>query len=251
MILISIVIATYNAEKTIERCLNSIIKQKTEQIELIIVDGLSNDNTVDIIRKYGDSVDVIISEPDKGLYDAWNKAIQVARGEWIEFIGADDCWLDGAAETYLQYIAGNDLSDVDIISAQAQLVDEDGGFLRIIGEPYKYEKFIRSMGISHGSTLHKKSLFDEVGLFSLDFRICADYELLMRKKLNARYIEAQTFRMQVGGMSWSKKGLKETYVIKRQKGYTSIIEDRFFVAKGMIILTCRNFVYRIKCIYRR
>lgn len=70
--IISIVIATYNAEKTIKRCLDSIVYQKTNEIELVIVDGASTDHTLDIIRDYSSLIDVLISEKDNGVYDAWN-----------------------------------------------------------------------------------------------------------------------------------------------------------------------------------
>ena len=88
--IISIIIATYNAEKTLKRCLNSIVSQKKDQLELLIIDGCSTDRTMDIVREFAESIDVIVSEVDKGIYDAWNKGIRLATGEWIMFLGADD-----------------------------------------------------------------------------------------------------------------------------------------------------------------
>lgn len=85
--IISIIIATYNAEKTLKRCLSSIISQKNDQLELLIIDGGSVDRTMDIVKDVSQSIDVIISEPDKGLYDAWNKALRLATGEWIMVFG--------------------------------------------------------------------------------------------------------------------------------------------------------------------
>ena len=73
MKLLSIIIATYNAGNTLDACLTSITKQKSSEIELLIIDGGSSDKTLDIIHSYGDKIDVLISEPDKGIYDAWNK----------------------------------------------------------------------------------------------------------------------------------------------------------------------------------
>ena len=85
--IISIIIATYNAEKTLKRCLNSIVSQKKDQLELLIIDGCSTDRTMDIVREFAESIDVIVSEVDKGIYDAWNKGIRLATGEWIMFLG--------------------------------------------------------------------------------------------------------------------------------------------------------------------
>lgn len=98
---ISIVIATFNAAKTLERCLQSIVPQLTDATELVIVDGGSEDETLSIIKKYEQYVAYTVSEPDKGIYDAWNKGVKVAHGEWIMFIGADDILLPNALTLYL------------------------------------------------------------------------------------------------------------------------------------------------------
>ena len=97
---ISIIIATYNAEKTLQRCFDSIRNQKNEKIELIVIDGNSNDNTLSIIESNADIVDYYVSESDKGIYDAWNKGVKVSTGEWIEFLGADDKLLPDSLPLY-------------------------------------------------------------------------------------------------------------------------------------------------------
>ena len=93
---ISIIIATFNASATIKRCLDSIVPQLTEECELVIIDGGSKDSTNEIIDSYGDKIAIHVSEPDKGIYDAWNKGIRLSSGEWVAFIGADDVLLSGA-----------------------------------------------------------------------------------------------------------------------------------------------------------
>ena len=104
MKLLSIIIATYNAGNTLDACLTSITKQKSSEIELLIIDGGSSDKTLDIIHSYGDKIDVLISEPDKGIYDAWNKGISHATGAWIMFIGADDILVENSLSPYIQYV---------------------------------------------------------------------------------------------------------------------------------------------------
>lgn len=211
---ISIIIATYNAEKTINRCLNSIIQQKTEQIELIVVDGGSIDKTLDIIKENGKYIDRYISEKDHGVYDAWNKGIKLSSGKWIEFLGSDDILLPGAIEILLK--ASIEHRDVDIISGRAKLVDCKGNFIKVMGEPYDDKVFCRRMNISHGSTLHNTNLFTEIGLFDMNFKICGDYELLLRKKLTSAFVNTFVIQMQTGGMSTTLKARIDAYRARKK-----------------------------------
>ena len=94
MLKISIVTVSYNAAETIEQTISSVVNQTYENIEYIIIDGGSTDGTVDIIRKYEDRIAYWVSEPDKGIYDAKNKGIDAATGDYIYFLGADDILLN-------------------------------------------------------------------------------------------------------------------------------------------------------------
>jgi glycosyltransferase involved in cell wall biosynthesis len=231
---ISIVIATYNAEKTIKRCLNSIVSQKTDPIELVIVDGASADQTMNIVRSFAESLDVVVSEPDKGIYDAWNKALRLVTGEWIMFLGADDYLLDGSIGLYWNYLNNHVLEEVDIITAQSKLIDSKGRYLRILGNPYRIKEFRCYMKISHGSTLHNRKLFDELGDFNLSFKICADYEFLLRKNLNAGYIGIPTIAMQVGGVSNTIKGLLESFQVKHYRKSIPFLLNVYYLIKGIV-----------------
>ena len=105
---ISIITVCYNCAKTIERTIKSVLSQSYPLVEYIIVDGNSNDGTVDVIRKYEQSISFWLSEPDKGIYDAMNKGIDAATGELIGFINADDFYADGAVEAIAKrYIETN------------------------------------------------------------------------------------------------------------------------------------------------
>ena len=103
---LSIIIVTYNATLTIERVLDNIIHNKTEETELIVIDGQSTDDSLQKIDKYKNSIDTFISEKDKGIYDAMNKAIQLSKGEWLYFIGADDLIHEGAIAHFFQALPG-------------------------------------------------------------------------------------------------------------------------------------------------
>lgn len=216
---ISIVIATFNAAKTLNTCLDSIVPQLNEEVELIIIDGGSSDGTNEIIAAYGDKVSYTKSERDKGIYDAWNKGVLVANGEWIAFIGADDILLPNALSAYLECINNiKDIEKYDYICAHNEFIDENGKVLKILGAEPKWSSMKRMMPAAHVASLHsKKNLFQTLGGYNLDFKICADYEMLMRKKADLRYIfmDRTIARMKVGGMSFSINALKEVYKIRR------------------------------------
>lgn len=211
---ISIVIATYNAAKTLERCLKSIVPQLTYETELIIIDGGSKDETLSIIEKYKQNVAYTISEPDKGIYDAWNKAVKAAKGEWIMFLGADDILLPNALSSYIRKI-GKVSATCQLVSSKRTMYGLDGKPIYTVGAIWDWTKCINGMTISHPGALHRKSLFEEIGLFNLSYKICADYDLLMRKgkRLGADFMDVVTVNMQAGGMSDSYAAIHEYYLI--------------------------------------
>lgn len=213
---ISIIIATFNAGKTLKRCLESIGNQKSEAIELLVIDGDSKDNTLQIIKDYGSVIDYYCSEKDEGLYDAWNKGIHKASGQWIMFLGADDILLEGALSKYLSWIIENDPKQIDIVSGKAKLVDNENMEVGDMGEPYDYNVFKYRFNISHGSTLHNKKMFKELGLFDINFKICGDYELLLRKPLKSAFIDDFFIRMQKGGMSMTLKARREPFYARKK-----------------------------------
>ena len=244
---ISIIVATYNAENTIKRCIDSIACQKTNEIELLVIDGGSNDRTMDILKSYGNLIDILKSEKDKGVYDAWNKALRIATGEWIMFLGADDYFLPDAMSLYLDFLQGKeDVDSIDIICARCRLIDETGKYLRTFGTPYKREIFVDKMEISHGSTLHNRKLFQEVGEFNLNFKICADYEFLLRKKMSSFFIDREIFVMQVGGMSSSVKGVFDSYRVKQHHRITSQYRNLYYLIKGTCGYYCKKVWYLVK-----
>lgn len=216
---ISIIIATFNAAKTLQRCLDSIVPQLTDEAELILVDGGSKDSTNEIIDSYGDKIAVHISEPDKGIYDAWNKGVKLAHGKWVGFIGADDILLPNAIDAYLTIIrSSRDIDDYDYICAHNEYVDLNGKLLKVLGEKPVWSRMRKYMAAAHVASLHNKhNLFETIGGYNLDFKICADYELLLRKKykLKSLMIPAHIARMAVGGMSFSTKAIIETYKIRK------------------------------------
>lgn len=243
---ISIIIATYNAAKTLNRCLDSIVPQLTDETELILVDGGSKDDTNKIIDSYGDKVAVHISEPDKGIYDAWNKGVSKAKGDWVMFVGADDILLPGALDAYLDVVhSTSNIDEYDYICAHNEYVDKKGKLLKVLGGNPVWSKMRRYMVCAHVASLHnKKSLFDTIGGYNLDFKICADYELLMRKKneLKSLFIENHIARMEVGGMSFSIKAIRETYNIRKLHHSIPIVTNLLLLIRD--IVAYKFFIFR-------
>lgn len=243
---ISIIIATYNAAETLKTCLESIVPQLTDQTELIIIDGGSIDDTNSIIDSYGDKISIHISETDNGIYDAWNKGVRLSNGEWIMFIGADDRLKPYAVNTYLNKIK-NIPDKCLLISCKRDMYSLDGKFIRTVGCLWEWPSCLKGMPISHPGALHRKKLFDEVGLFNISYRISGDYELLMRKAktLNAEFIDVVNIDVYEGGISDSYKAIKEYYkTLKNSKLISKTLAVRMYLVM-YIKYTIKSFLRKL------
>lgn len=204
--LISVIVAVYNGDKTLQQCIDSVTRQTYANKELIVIDGGSRDGTVELIKANQGRIGYWISEPDGGIYNAWNKGLKQAKGEWICFLGADDRFWD---EHVLEHMVGalHGLPpEIRIAYGQIMLIDADGKNLHPIGEPWKEirERFRQIMSIPHPGMMHRRTLFDQSGYFDESYRIAGDYELLLRELKNgeAHYIpDLVTVAMMQGGIS--------------------------------------------------
>ncbi len=210
---ISIITATYNSSKTLEKSIQSVLNQNYSNIEYIIIDGNSKDSTVSIIEKYQNHIAKWISEPDKGIYDAWNKGVSLATGDWIVFLGSDDYFLPDALKSYVDYIEQNQIDNkVNLfVSSRIQMISSEGKVLRDYGWPWTWEEFRRVNIIAHPGSFQSRYLFEQYGNYDIDYKIVGDYELLLRPKasLNACFMNKLTVQMTVGGASNEIKMFKE------------------------------------------
>lgn len=244
--LITVITATYNAGKTLERCILSVIEQKGNDIEYIIADGASTDNTMDVVRKYQSSIDCVISEPDRGVYDAWNKALRHAHGKWILFLGADDFYEPDAFDLYRGILDANECSDIDIVSAKCRLINSQGKELRIFGNAYDWDQFRHGTNcLSHGTTLHNRKLFSELGDYDLRFDVNADFEFLLRKRMKALFLDHIILNMQDGGISYSSKGIYQSFLVKRFHHSADVLHDVYYLVKGLSGFYVRRFLWRL------
>lgn len=234
----SIIIATYNAAESLQHTLNSIRNQFFLDYELILIDGNSSDDTVRIIKENIDIVTFWISEPDKGLYDAWNKGIKASKGKWIAFLGAGDTLLPDALYSYQTYIDSLSIAP-DYISAIIKRTNEKGDFISHLGEAWNWNAFRDSMNVAHVGSLHSKQLFEEMGLYNqAEYKICADYELLLRKKdtLKTGFLNKPIGEMPIGGLSFSVKALKESARAKYKTGGRNFIFVFFYFIYFWLLL---------------
>jgi len=179
--LVSVITCTLNAASTVARALESVRCQDYPFVEHIVVDGVSTDGTIDILRAYGGSTRWT-SERDSGIYDAWNKALTQSKGEWICFLGADDYFADpGAISRMVAGTLGDKKKSLAVYS-RIRLVDGDGKFLYDFGKPWPEvaKQFCQVMSIPHPGLLHHRSLFEMYGPFDPSYRIAGDYEFLLR-----------------------------------------------------------------------
>ncbi|NCN70616.1 MAG: glycosyltransferase [Rhodoferax sp.] len=181
--LISVIIAVYNGKATLQQCLDSVTQQTYAHIELIVIDGGSTDGTVDLIQANAQQITYWISEPDRGIYNAWNKALAKAKGDWVCFLGADDfLWNNQVLERMAEQLVLLP-ADIRVAYGQVMLLDNDDQALFTLGKPWEQIKtrFKQNMCIPHPAVMHRRSVFKEHGLFDESFRIAGDYELLLRE----------------------------------------------------------------------
>lgn len=219
-ILVSIITVTYNSEQTLEDTIQSIINQSYKNIEYIIIDGGSTDNTLNIIEKYKQHISYWISEPDKGIYDAMNKGIQKAKGELIGIINSDDWYekdiISTVVSKYKKY------GDNCIYHGNIKF-HYNNGLIEWKKPQLNLNKFYRGTILFHPTFFVPKKLYTRIGLFDIKFKIAADYDFMIRsykEGIKYIYIDKYISNMRAGGESTQKAilGYKETAVIANKAG---------------------------------
>ena len=235
--LVTVVTAVFNGQPYLEGCLESVLRQDYQNIEHIVMDGGSSDGTLDVLRHYDDRIAFWKSGPDKGVYDAWNKALAEASGEWISFLGADDELLPGAVSAYVALAAMH--PEAEYLSSRVRGV-HDSGYERITGGPWAWPEFSRWMCVAHVGSMHRRTLYNRLGTYDTSYRSAADYEFLLRAglQLNTAFMPITTVVMRAGGVSDDTAALVEATRAKittggRNKALADL-ELRIAKAKFMI-----------------
>lgn len=204
---VSIITVSYNSASTIKDTIESVASQTYDNIEYIVVDGNSKDKTVDIVTSYSKVIDKVVSEPDKGIYDAMNKGVQLASGDIVGILNSDDFYeTTTVIEDIVKHFKNNKSSD--IVFGDVVFVEPNN--LKKVVRYYSSEKFKSSKlrfgwMPPHPATFIRKSVYDKYGLYKLGYKISADYEmfvrLLMVAKLSFSRIDKIIVRMRSGGAS--------------------------------------------------
>ncbi|WPL11529.1 glycosyltransferase family 2 protein [Thiorhodovibrio litoralis] len=198
--LVSIITSTLNSAALLSVTLGALADDVGRFAEHIIIDGNSSDNTRDIVQRAGERVRFFISEPDQGIYDAWNKGVRAARGTYLAFVGAGDFYVNNGLSLLVDSAMKN--QEAEFISSKMAIV-RDGSILREFGQHWNWNEFRRNMKTAHAGSLHKRVLFDRYGLFDPSYRIAGDYEFLLRAgpRLATAYVDAVTVHMAADGVS--------------------------------------------------
>lgn len=215
---ISIITVCYNSSETIEETIKSVQAQTYENIEYIIVDGNSKDKTLELVQRYPAVVTKWVSEPDKGLYDAMNKGIAMATGDYIGILNSDDTFFE--PETIQKVV--DFLVENKVEACTGDIVQHKNGRIirRYSSKKWSPAKLKIGFMPPHPSIFFKKELFGSFGAYVLGYKIASDYELIIRyflkHKISWKYSGITTTSMAIGGASSS--GMSSYHTITEEVG---------------------------------
>ena len=200
---VSIITISFNSGKTIEATIRSVLAQEDADIEYIIIDGGSKDNTLDIVEKYKNRISHVVSEPDGGIYDAMNKGVRLASGELVGILNSDDTY---AYPTVIADVVKT-LGDSDAVYADLQYVDADTGKVVRHWKSGKYNSgdFLKGWMPPHPTFFLRKKYYNNHGLYVVDQGTAADYALMLRMihrhDIKLSYLPKVITQMKTGGAS--------------------------------------------------
>jgi Glycosyltransferases involved in cell wall biogenesis len=179
--LFSIITVTYHAESVLEETILSVVSQTYHNIEYIIVDGASKDRTLSIVNKYRDKIQAVVSEPDKGLYDAMNKGLKMAKGEYVCFLNAGDTFHEDDTLQLIVHQLNKSNVLPDVIYGETALVDAQRHFVRMrrlqTPDTLNWKSFRQGMLVCHQAFIAKRALAET---YDLNYRFSADFDWCIR-----------------------------------------------------------------------
>lgn len=203
---VTIITATYNSSKTLKETLDSLNAQTYQDIEYIVIDGASSDSTLDVLKNSATQISTLVSEPDKGIYDALNKGIELATGDIIGFLHSDDMF--AYSNVIKEIVDKFQSTQCDAVYGDLEYVSKDNisNVIRLWKSGnYHHSKLKMGWMPPHPTFYMKREKYLQHGSFNLDFKISADYDSLLRYlnagKVSLEYIPSVLLKMRVGGAS--------------------------------------------------
>ena len=216
---VSLITVSYNAASVIQTCIESVLAQDYPDIEYLIIDGASMDGTVELVQSYGDRITRFVSEPDKGIYDAMNKGIQLGTGDIVGLLNADDLYAnDQIISRVVQEFQSKQVDTVygDLVYIQDNNLDQIVRYFP--GVDFHPNKLRKGMMPPHPTFFVKRELYEQFGMFDTQYKIVADFDLMVRlfhtHQVSYSYIPEVLVKMRSGGAS--TQGIKSTLTINQE-----------------------------------
>lgn len=214
---VTVITTTFNSEATIETCVASVNTQKYSDIEHIIIDGASTDDTLRIIEKIPNRITKIVSENDKGIYDAINKGIKIASGDIIGILNSDDVYFNN--NSVKQIVTAFETRKTDCVYGNLVYINKQDQVVRTWkSQSFRPGLFAKSWTPAHPTFYCKRDIYEKFGVYKTDYKIAADVELMLRflevHQIKSTFLDEFLVSMRMGGAS--TKGIQSTITITRE-----------------------------------
>ncbi len=233
---ISIVTVCKNSALTIVDTIISVLEQEHPGLEYIIIDGVSNDGTQEMVRSFGCKIDTFVSEQDDGIADAFNKGIRCSSGEIIGMINSDDCLQSGAVDKVVSFF--DEHPDVEVLHGDVDLYD-GARFIKRVRPAGRWWYPWRLVLFNHPATFVRRSVYEKYGLFDKNYRIAMDVEIFLRwihKGVKIAYMPDVLVSMQAGGMSSqnARQGYREVRSTLQAYSFSKTLSNIQYVVKVLL-----------------
>jgi glycosyltransferase len=202
LILITIITVVYNNVKHIKGAIKSVISQNYPNIEYVVIDGNSNDGTLEVLEEFRNQISVLLVEPDRGIYDALNKGISLSNGEFIGFLHSDDFFANNEVISDIAKVIKNDNSAV--VYGDLDYVNNKSIVRRWKSGNFSHRKLDYGWMPPHPTFYARRNLYENYGSFNLNYKIASDYDCMLRflqKDIVVSYIPKVLIKMRLGGAS--------------------------------------------------
>ena len=216
---VTVITVVYNGEKYLEECIESVLAQDYSNLEYVLIDGGSTDGTSAILDKYRSQIDTLVSESDKGIYDAMNKGLQSATGEVVGFLNADDFFTTPTAITTIAKALEDSKADCAIGNLLYVQPEDTNKVTRLFtSEGFTPRRMLSGDMPPHETFYARKSCYDKLGNYKTDYKITGDFELILRflyiQKLTYTWVPGTYVKMRMGGVS--SDGIKSNLALNKE-----------------------------------